>query len=839
MPKVPRLYQYFNPINYSLELTPSTKDMVFSGRVTIHGRLTESTNKLKLHAKGLQIDNAALEDKPLDFKVDARRDEIVVSLPADTKGEISVSLEFSGQITKQMHGLYPCFTNSGEIILATQFESHHAREVFPCIDEPEAKATFDLTLITPPKLVVLGNTPIASQKTKSGIMSTVFEKTPIMSSYLLAFVIGNLHSIKGKTANGTEVRIWASNDHRPESLNFALDTSIKTIEFFNNYFKTPYPLAKCDNVALPDFSSGAMENWGLVTYREGCLLVDPQKTSANTKEYVATVIAHELSHQWFGNLVTMKWWDDLWLNESFATLMEYLAIDAIYPEWEIMLTFASQEGLGAFWRDSTWGVQAVHTKVDHPDEISTLFDPSIVYGKGARLLLMARNYIGDAAFRRGLQQYFKKHAYQNTVGSDLWGALSAASGKDVSAFMSPWISQPGFPLLSVSQNGSKIQLSQRRFTMLGHASASALWPVPLSPSTVLNTEILNEKNHAAVTNDAAFVRFNTESAHANVRYTTKWQREQLANQIAENELSPSEKLLALNDSLMQARAGICSITETLELLSAFSEERHETVWNVISLCLADARRLVEENVSDEKSMKRYVYGIIETLYDELGWNKKNDEPLNDTKVRGTILSLASYSDNPSVKATALAEYAKYSEVADMPADTRHILLAAGVKFGDQAIFERLYVLYPKSVNAEEQQDLCGALCSTRKKSNIRRLLNNLTNGDFVRLQDVDRWIVYLLRNRWAREATWKWITENWGWIETNFSSDMSYDHYPRYAGSVFSTKEWQERYLQFFTPLKEVIALKRSIEMGAEEIATRVAWRERDEKALMAWLKAL
>src|SRR5690606_28324955 len=255
---------------------------------------------------------------------------------------------------------------------------------------------------------------------------------------LLAWVTGEMQYKTAQTNSGVEVNIWATPAQRPEALSFALEHSVKSIEFFDAYFGIPYPLAKCDQVALPDFSSGAMENWGLVTYRETALLADPATTTVASKHYIATVISHELSHQWFGNLVTMKWWNNLWLNESFATLMEYIAVDAIHPEWNVWLDFSSNESIMALRRDAIDGVQAVQVDVDHPDEISSLFDGAIVYDKGARVMRMLQEYIGHDAFRAGLASYFEEFAYSNTEADDLWRHLSEASGQNIAHLMNSW-----------------------------------------------------------------------------------------------------------------------------------------------------------------------------------------------------------------------------------------------------------------------------------------------------------------------------------------------------------------------------------------------------------------
>ena len=420
MKTVPRLLDTFMPHHYALTLDLThAEEKSFSGSVIISGESTGES--ISLHSKELTIHSALIDDQPAEFSL-GEFDELRLSRPELSSGQHTVRIDFSGAITDAMHGLYPCyFTHDGvkKQLFATQFESHHAREVFPCVDEPAAKATYDVTLVTAPDLTVLGNMPVTESSEKNGALTTTFATTPRMSSYLLAFVVGELHKKSAHTTSGVEVNVWTTPAQSEDILDFALDIATRSIDFYDKYFGVPYPLPKSDHVALPDFSSGAMENWGLITYRESCLLADPKLTPESSKRFIATVIAHELSHQWFGNLVTMQWWNDLWLNESFANMMEYVAVDALHPEWRMWEDFATGEVTAALRRDSLDGVQPVQADVNHPDEISTLFDPAIVYAKGGRLLVMVRRLIGEEAFRTGLKLYFEKFAYQNTVGNDL------------------------------------------------------------------------------------------------------------------------------------------------------------------------------------------------------------------------------------------------------------------------------------------------------------------------------------------------------------------------------------------------------------------------------------
>lgn len=830
METVARLVEQFQPTRYTLHLAPNKETMTFSGNVAIVGSLPNRTSIVRLHAKGLTIRSAKINNISVGIRLDDELTELILDAGIrELSSMIEIDITFDGAITKAMHGMYPCFAKNGDILLATQFESHHAREVFPCIDEPAAKATFDLTLTHPTGDVALSNMPATTQTTEANSTVTTFATTPKMSTYLLAFVTGNMQAVHGKTKNDTDIAVWSTIDQPVEALQFALQTAIDCTEFFNEYFDTPYPLPKCDHVALPDFSSGAMENWGLITYREVCLLVDPQTTSQSTKEFAATVIAHEISHQWFGNLVTMAWWDDLWLNESFASLMENIAVNHLYPEWDIMLTFASQDALSALWRDSIEGVQAVKTDVHHPDEISTLFDPSIVYAKGARLLNMVWTYVGDQAFRDGLKYYFSQHAYSNTHGADLWTALSKASGKDVAHFMQTWLTTSNFPLVRVEHDGTILRLSQHRFTSAGLQEASERI-IPLSALPHLQVESL-EAAHLELEMPQQFVQLNTAGGHYSVQYINPDYRVALREAARGQTMQPVPRLLLLNDALMQTRAGLTPIDEPLGLLEAYVDEQLEPVWSVVSLVLGDARRLAEELPKDEPLLKSFAGSLIQTQYERLGWEKKPHEPQNDTKLRELILSLAVYSEQPAVISDALSRYAS---PFDLAADTRSIILATAVRNG--TAFDELLELHPTVTDPEIQQDIAGALCATRSLKQATQLLARLQDPQFVRLQDIDRFVVYLLRNSKTRSAAWQWLKDSWSWIETNFAGDKSFDNYPRYAAGSFSTTDQLTQFEAFFGPMKTVTALKRSIELGETEISMRVAWREREEKHLHTWL---
>jgi aminopeptidase N len=852
--KVKRLYEGFRPENYQLELNPDRDTLHLEGTVVITGQKTgRPSQRLTFHQHGLTITEAIItkNDKKGASNITPSRishhksfDE--VRLHTDEQlyaGRYTVTLRFKGKVQDGMHGIYVSDYQMGDekrLMVSTQLESHHAREAFPCIDEPEAKATFDLTLLSPKDEAVIGNTPIKSQSEKDGKLVTTFETTPKMSSYLLAFIFGDLQCKETTTDSGIAVRVWATKAQPADSLDFALGAAKGGIEFFENYYGVPYPLAKCDHVAIPDFSSGAMENWGLITYRERCLLADPATTSQSGREIIALVVCHELSHMWFGDLVTMRWWDDLWLNESFANVMEYLGTDALFSEWEVWNTFITQEGLSALRRDSIAGVQPIKTEVRHPDEISTLFDPSIVYAKGGRLIRMLMLYVGNDDFRKGLKAYFTKHAYSNTVGDDLWQALSAASGKDISAFMNPWLNQSGFPVVTVDQQGKKLSVAQSHFLLdPSKKDTSRTWTVPLLSNNQSVPALLETPDLQVALSADEYIRINQGAVgHYVVHYTNPAHLKAIAAQISTKQLGVAERLMLLSDSSMLARSGMDTFAATLELLEHYTDEDHEPVWDIMALVIGDCRRFIDNSPELEAPLKALLRALIQTQFDRLGWEEKAEEPSQDVKLRASIIGLGVYAEHEAIAARALELFEAYKTDQQVVAsELRGIVFGAAIRNTVEGAFEYLLTLDETTQNADLKQDIMGALTLTKETARIDTLLQRLKNREQVRPQDVDHWLVYLLRNRYARRMAWDWLRDNWGWIEDTFREDKSYDYFPRYAASAFNTNELLEEYRAFFEPLKDQTMLTRNITIGIEELETRVAWLERDRNAVEAYFR--
>ncbi len=847
---VTRLFDQFQPETYDLQLDIDKDKMSFSGTVTISGKkIGRPSKRLTFHQKGLKIKAAVIvkQGKHGPSSIEVERinhhgayDEVRLHTKETMHaGEYTATMEFSGKITKSMHGIYPCFykhRGKDKTLIASQFESHHAREAFPCIDEPEAKATFDLTLVSPAKEVAIANTPALSSSEENGRLITSFETSPKMSTYLLAFVIGEMHSVSGKTKDGIVVSSWSTVAQKTDHLKYANKEAIRCLEFFTNYFKTPFPLKKLDQVALPDFEALAMENWGLITYREVGLLADPLNRSLSGEQLITLVIAHEVSHQWFGDLVTMKWWDDLWLNESFASIMENIAPDRLHPDWQQWEDFATGRVLSCSHRDIYKDVQPVGVVVKHPDEIATLFDPAIVYAKGARLLNMLYEHVGEETFVKGLQDYFKRHAYGNTTRHDLWQSMAAASKSNIDKFMTPWIQQSGQPVLSVKRvDDNTISLTQKRFLMDGDDNVT-LWPIPLLADTKLDMQILDKRSGRVKVKRALHPIFNVNgNGHYIVRYEDEADRDYVRAKIVDRSVGPISRITILNDMLLLARAGEYNLSDMLDVIRQCSEEPRDAVWSMFSRIIGQAQALTDGDTSIEAPIRRYKAELSQYWYNKLGWTDKLKDDPNAKHLRTTALALAVAGENPEALDKALKLFAKAGSVEKLPAEQRALVAGAAVRHGKASYVDQLMKEYVSSPNPDVQQSITVALCSTRDPKVAKKLISwglDAKKG-VVRDQDIDHWFAYLMRNHYSRDLAWQWFVDGWKALGESFAGSKHMEYFIWYSSGPVSTRDWQLKFKKFFEPKMKDPSLKRNIQIALSEIEARVLWREREESQLL------
>ncbi|WP_394949512.1 M1 family metallopeptidase [Streptococcus alactolyticus] len=829
MKTVEHFIEKFVPENYNIFLDINRTEKSFSGNVAITGEALD--NVISFHQKDLTIATVLLDNQNLDFKVDNQQESLSIDLPET--GTMTLVIEFSGKITDNMTGIYPSYyTVSGmkKEVISTQFESHFAREAFPCVDEPEAKATFDLSIKFDQAAdeIVLSNMPEVDAERRKETGLWTFDTTPRMSSYLLAFALGDLQGKTASSKNGTEVGVFSTKAHNPKTLDFALDIAVRVIDFYEDYFGVRYPIPLSYHVALPDFSAGAMENWGLVTYREVYLLVDENST-VKSRQNVALVVAHELAHQWFGNLVTMKWWDDLWLNESFANMMEYVSIDAIEPSWNIFEDFQTTGVPLALQRDATDGVQSVHVAVNHPDEINTLFDPAIVYAKGSRLMHMLRRWLGDDDFRAGLKIYFEKHQYSNTIGHDLWDALSEASGKDVAAFMDAWLEQPGYPVVTAEVVDDTLVLSQKQFFIGEGQDQNRIWPIPLNTNWTGLPETLTEERLAipnfsqlAAQNEGA-LRLNTaNTAHYITNYKGQLLKAVL-NQLTE--LDTTSKLQVVQERRLLAESGEISYAELIPLLTKLTDETSYLVSEAIAQVVDGLDMFMDEGSEAQAEFKALVNRLMQKNYDRLGFEPQVGESDEDEMVRQKAISLMLYADNADAVAKAEEIFDAHKEnIESIPASIRLSVLANQVKHAETEELVSLYLdCYVKTNDGNFRRQLAAALSNTKEKATVERILGELKNKDVVKPQDLAMsWYRPFLNKDFSQGAFWNWACENWDWITSALGGDMSFDKFVIYPANTFKTPERLEEYKAFFEPQLDDMAISRNITMGIKEISARI-----------------
>lgn len=853
---VTHLLSYFAPQHYDLGLDLNKQDMTFSGEVTIQGKkVGRPSKRFTLHQKGLRVATATITKIDKDQRIDVPVSRIVhqnsydeVRLHSDEQlypGTYELTLTFSGDITPQMNGVYPSdFTHEGtkKQLLATQFESHHAREVFPCIDEPAAKATFSLELITGAGEEVVSNTPVLEQTTHGSRCVTTFEKTPIMSTYLLAFVVGDMDYKQTQSSTGVTIRAY-STPANVDYLDFALEVARGCIEFYDNYFAIPYPLNKCDLIALPDFASGAMENWGCITFREQTLLVDPAHTTLSTKQYVAMVVAHELAHQWFGNLVTMRWWTDLWLNEGFASWVEYLAVNELFPDWEMWTQFTSSEQQQALRLDALKHTHPIEVPVNDPEEIRTIFD-TISYSKGASAIHMLHQYLGPDDFRVGLQHYLKTHAYGNTDTVDLWQALEDSSHKPVRAFMHDWTSQSGFPVVEADVQLPQVNLTQQRFMTQPEAGKAdkTLWPIPLLLPATVGTETLDTYSTTLdYTDDTVFKLNRGQSGFYRTVYNAS-HLQTLGTYVKKSKLPALDRIGILSDAFEAAKYGYRDTPEALALLENFFAEDNFAVWEVISSWIGSLR-LVMNDEELRESMKPFVRSLVAEQLERLGWERRDSDSHFDQLLRPIIIGMAASADEQWVVDRCWDVFEHIENIEDMRPDLtaptgkkqvkrgllhpdlRGAVFGTVAKRGDRQTFDKLVRLHNSAHLSEEKTTLASAITGFRQPELISESLDLITSSH-VRLQDVSYWVAYSFMNRHAKQQTWDWLKENWEWLDENFSSDLSFYRMPLYVARAFSDKKFHPEFEEFFTRRMST-GLERSYNQALEMLEWQAAWKKR------------
>ena len=735
---------------------------------------------------------------------------------------------------------------------ATQFESTDARRSFPCWDEPAIKASFDVTLIVPSDLAAISNTePVSSTENGDGTTTVRFADTPIMSTYLLAFVVGDMACVEDRTDDGVLMRVWATRGNEDKGA-FALETSIALLDYFHDYFGVPYPLSKLDHIAIPDFAAGAMENWGAITYREVALLVDPENSSAGTREVVAAIISHEMAHQWFGDLVTMEWWDDLWLNESFASWMGDKAVDYLHPEWEMWTQFLTHDTNSALNLDGLRSSHPIEQAVDNPAEIGQLFD-AISYSKGGSILRMLEHYLGEDAFREGLRIYIKRHEYANARTRDLWNALAEASGQPVTEIMDTWTSQTGYPVLdaTVSRPGDGIEvtLAQSRFLyddiLDTGETDSTIWKVPITARTASNADperaLMEEAGAtlklepASYGSDDEWIKVNPgQSGFYRVKYPEE-ELERLKAPIRSLTLPAQDRLGLQSDAYALVKAGHISAAAYLDLAEAYSNETDPSVVSDLSSALNALGNLL----SDEPcypAFQAFGRNIFRPIGERVGWEAQPGEGHRQALLRSTTLGQLGHFDDDHTLAEARRRFDNYvDDPSGLPADLRSITFSMAAQRGDRALYDSIWELERAATLQEEKMRFIGALSSFDDQALLQETLDRSMVEDYVRSQDTIRVLVSVALNRSGRDLAWEFVKDNWPELDRRYGEGGFAIMRLVGISSLFTAEEKRQEVIEFFDA-NPVPAAERTIQQGLERMSNNIAWLSRNLDELSAWL---
>lgn len=857
--KAVRLPDFLIPNHYELKLNPDIEKLTFEGTVKIlFSRRELKDDPVVLNATELVIHEGYLEagsNKNVLTTVTYSKDAEVASL--DFGGKYpergSIFLKFSGTLNDKMKGFYrSTFKLDGkqEVAATTQFEACDARRCFPCWDEPDKKATFKVTLQYKdvPSREAISNMPVISDTVANGERVRTFDVSPIMSTYLLAFVIGPFEYLEMLDKKNRPIRVYTT-PGKKEQGRYALEVGCKSLAFYEEYFGIEYPLPKLDMIAIPDFANGAMENWGLITYRETCMLVDPANTSTALKQNTALVVAHEIAHQWFGNLVTMEWWTHLWLNEGFATFMEFKCVHEIFPEYDIWSQFVTDSYSRAMELDSLHNSHPIEVPVKHPSEIDEIFD-IISYEKGSSVIRMLFNYIGDEHFRKGMKQYLTKFSYKNARTEDLWDSLEAASNKPIRRLMSGWTSQKGFPWLSVSttKEGAdvKLTLRQDKFSADGQLQAGdsdASWLVPIqvitgtNPAKVIDLDLLDKKEGVFKVEGAGenWIKLNPGTIGL---YRTAYPVEmsqKLRPAISDKSLSSVDRLGLQNDYLALCQAGKVKTVDLLKLLGAFKSETDYPVWSSIDSCIGRLNMLLS-NTDYQDKFHAFGRELYDDIFQKLTWSPRPNEKHTDGMERALVLGRLVTFGHQEVVAESRRLYKVFLSGGEpIQADVRGAVYRAVAVYGDDADFDSLLELYRKSELQEERNRIARALGSSAKDLKRAKKVFDFALSDEVKNQD-KLFVIIAIAVTNPLEG-WRFLQEHKDLIREIYANGTLLGRLVKYCTENFASEEKAQEISKFFEENKFPGA-ERTIQQSIETIRLSKNWLERDSGEIKVFLSS-
>ncbi len=769
-----RLPRSVVPSRYEIELAPDLETFTFTGRETITVEIVEPVSDFVLNAIEIEIESAVLtvgdtaHSASVSYEEEMQRATLSFdeTLPA---GPGRLEIVFRGILNDQLHGFYrSTFTDlegTAQVIATTQFEATDARRAFPCWDEPDFKAVFSVTLVVPEDLFAVSNTSeISREPAGDGRVRIAYADTIKMSTYLVAFVVGPFESTDTVDVDGVPLRIIAPRG-KGHLTQFALECGAFCLRYLRDYYGIPYPGDKVDMIAIPDFAFGAMENLGAITYRETALLVDPSQASQAELVRILDVIAHELAHMWFGDLVTMKWWDGIWLNEAFATFMEMKATDAMRPEWKRWLAFGATERPWAYGTDSLASSRPVEFEVMSPDEANEMFD-ALTYGKGSSVLRMIEQYLGEEVFRNGVGSYLRTHSYSNTVTSDLWHGLDTASGLDVGAIMDTWILQPGFPQVEVSRTADGLRLQQRRYLTIPDESDTTLWKIPIvlrgsASGAPFEHRLVLDTYSTELPLDGE-VDWVVANAGGHGFYRVDYVGDLFEACVSNlTELEALERFCLIDDAWAFVESGQRSAADWIALASSYREEQEQAIWNAVLAGMAGIRHHI---VSDEDlpEFRRIAFDLFESSAQRLGWDPNDDDSDLTRRLRGSIIgAMGRLADDPDTieRSTELAER-WIEDPGSVDPDVGQASVFTMAAHGDLSTLERIMKAYDDASTPQIRLRLLQAVTFLDSNETVDATLDAVRSGH-IKSQDASWVVARLFGGRDSGRHAWQEVRKNW------------------------------------------------------------------------------
>jgi aminopeptidase N len=834
-----RLPSTVRPEHYALTLTPDLKAATFTGVESIDVTFAEPTNAIVLNSAEIAFQSVVAhesgKEQTATVSLDKDKEQATFTFPEKLPaGKAKLKINFTGILNNELRGFYLSKSDRRNYAV-TQFEPTDARRAFPSFDEPAFKATYDISLVVDAADTAISNSNIETDTPgpAAGKHTLKFFTTPKMSSYLVAFLVGDFQCTSGKS-DGVDIRSCATPD-KVALTPYGVDVAKYVLHYFNTYFGIPYPLKKLDLIAIPDFEAGAMENFGAITYRETDLLVDEKTATIGEKKEVALVIAHEMAHQWFGDLVTMQWWDNIWLNEGFATWMENKPVAAMHPEWSIDQDVVSglDETLNLDAQPTT---RAIRAKADTPDQINQLFD-GIAYGKASDVLLTVENYLGEETFRKGVHNYLAAHLYANATAEDFWGAQTATSHKPVDKIMESLVAQPGEPILNFSgSTGGKVSVSQRRFFLSPsiQPDPAQKWTIPVcfkTGDTKQECDVLTPGD-AELKAPASGLFF--ANAGGKGYYRSGYEASAYTALVREVEasLTPAERISFIGDEWVQVRANNSSVGAYLDLVAAVKDDSNAAVVSEALGGYETAYARIAATPEEKAALQTWIRNTFGPIYAKLGPPFEGDSP-NKTELRAQLFAALGNAKDPAILAQARDIAYKYiANPTSIDATLGQTALAIAARNGDEELFNQLQKVYETSTNPEFQIGALRLLAEFEQPALVERSLNLAVSGK-VRNQDVAIQLAIPLQFEETHDHAWKYIQNHWDQVQPQLTTNSG-STLVGSAGS-FCSEAGRDDVEKFFSAHK-VAAADQALKHSIERINGCIELRALQESKLKDWL---